>query len=372
MDNMKNKNNLFWCKSCLNFSTRNRIEFDSRGFCNACCWGEEKRRVNWSERKETFERLLKSIKKSDRQEFDLIIPVSGGKDGSYVTYTMREIYKLNPLCVTINPPLRTALGHKNLENFKKTGVTLFEINPPYDILKRVNKKGLIEQGRPLYGWTTAIFTAVVRMANAYNIDLIMYGEDGEVEYGGNSSSKDIPYFNFDYIKKIYLESSSGNLLKDLDPNSKYLWEYDQEKCKNLKLSHWSYFEAWDSYKNYLIAKEYMGLEEEENQNTGTYTNFSQNDTSLYDLHTFFMYIKFGFGRCTQDVGIDIRRGAMTREQGIQLVKMFDNYFPEEFLEEYLDYYEMSKNEFIEVLDKHTNKDLFERDELRWTPKFNIT
>lgn len=369
---MNNKNKLFWCKSCLNFSTRNRIEFDERGFCNACCWTEEKKVINWEERKEIFVNELKTIKKSNRQEFDLIVPVSGGKDGSYVTYIMKEEYGLNPLCVTVNPPLRTELGHKNLENFKKSGVTLIEINTPEKVLQKLNKIGFIEQGRPLYGWTTAIFTGVVRIANSFNINLIMYGEDGEVEYGGDSSTKNIPFFNFDYIKEVYLESSSRNLLKDLQPNEKYFWDVDQEKCKDLKLSHWSFFESWDSYRNYLIAKDYMGLEEQNNQNTGTYTNFAQNDTTLYDLHTFLMYIKFGFGRCTQDVGIDIRRGAMNREQGIQLVKMYDNHFPEEFLEEYLEYYEISKEKFTNVLDKHTNKDLFDRDGLRWIPKFSIT
>ena len=44
-----------------------------------------------------------------------------------------------------------------------------------------------------------------------------------------------------------------------------------------------------------------------------------------------MYLKFGFGRATQDAGIEIRRGAMTRSQGLNLVKMYDNYFPKNFI-----------------------------------------
>jgi hypothetical protein len=27
-----------WCKNCLNMSTRPRITFDERGWCNACQW----------------------------------------------------------------------------------------------------------------------------------------------------------------------------------------------------------------------------------------------------------------------------------------------------------------------------------------------
>ncbi len=36
---------VFWCKNCLNMSTRPRIEFDYRGFCNACNWVEEKKKL---------------------------------------------------------------------------------------------------------------------------------------------------------------------------------------------------------------------------------------------------------------------------------------------------------------------------------------
>ena len=63
---------------------------------------------------------------------------------------------------------------------------------------------------------------------------------------------------------------------------------------------------------------------------------------MFALHTYLMYLKFGFGRATQDAGIEIRRGAMTREQGINLVKLYDGSYPEEFINEYLVYFQMSK------------------------------
>ena len=84
-----------------------------------------------------------------------------------------------------------------------------------------------------------------------------------------------------------------------------------------------------------------------------------------------MYLKFGFGRATQDAGIEIRRGAMTRDQAINLVKIYDNCYPKEFLDLYLDYYEMSKSEFDGVLDYHVNKKLFSKEKGIWMPKFEI-
>ncbi len=84
-----------------------------------------------------------------------------------------------------------------------------------------------------------------------------------------------------------------------------------------------------------------------------------------------MYLKFGFGRGTQDAGIEIRRGAMTREQGKQLVKIYDNQYPDKFLDQFLDYYEMTRDEFDAVLDKFANPDLFEKKSGRWEPTFEI-
>ena len=366
------KSDLFWCKSCLNFSTRNRISFDERGYCNACSWSEEKESIDWEKRQADFKLLLNKINTKNKTPFDLVIPISGGKDGSYVTHKMMNEYGLNPLCVTVNPPLRTELGHKNLENFKSKGNSLIEIDPPHDVMKLINKRGLINQGRPLFGWTTSIFTAVARIATTFNIDLIMYGEDGEVEYGGDDRTKNIPYFDIEYIKSVYLESQHQETFNGLSDDELFFWKLDSDALQDIKLTHWSYYESWDSYRNYLIAKKHFGLEEVSSQNKGTYTNFAQNDTYLYALHTFLMYIKFGFGRCTQDVGIDIRRGAMTREQGIQIVNLMENQFPNDYLEMYLEYYEMNEKEFIEILHKHTNDDLFNYDKLEWHPKFEIT
>ena len=48
-----------------------------------------------------------------------------------------------------------------------------------------------------------------------------------------------------------------------------------------------------------------------------------------------MYLKFGFGRATQDAGIEIRRGAMDRDQALNLVNLYENTYPDEFLEIYL-------------------------------------
>ena len=164
------------------------------------------------------------------------------------------------------------------------------------------------------------------------------------------------------------------MFDDVSPSELYFWRFPDSKDlsgKKLFLTHWSYFESWDPYRNYMTAKKHCGLQEKNEGNMGTFTNFAQNDQALYALHTYLMYLKFGFGRATQDAGIEIRRGAMTREQAVHLVRMYDGHYPEEFLSLYLEYYEMTSAEFDAVLERWVNKDLFVKVDGRWSPSFEV-
>ena len=71
---------LFWCKNCLNNSNRPRINFDNRGWCNACQWMEEKKKLNWDKRMKELKSILKKYKSNGN--YDCIVAVSGGKDGT--------------------------------------------------------------------------------------------------------------------------------------------------------------------------------------------------------------------------------------------------------------------------------------------------
>jgi len=121
----------------------------------------------------------------------------------------------------------------------------------------------------------------------------------------------------------------------------------------------------------VVAKKYCGLDEKKETNPGTFTNFAQNDQALYSLHTYMMYLKFGFGRATQDAGIEIRRGAMTRNQAKNLVNLYDNQYPTQYINTYLDYYKVTKKTFQNILDKWANKKLFKKHHGMWKPKFVI-
>lgn len=367
---------LRWCSNCVSMSTRPRIGFDARGWCNACQWSEKKQTLDWDSRLKSLVALLDKHRCTDGR-YDCVVPVSGGKDGSYVAYQLKHKYGMNPLAMTVTPALALALGEHNLKAFVAAGYNHISINPAHQAMRMMNKTGFIDMGFPYYGWLISIQAAVVRMTVNLGIDLIFYGEDGEVEYGGSTETDKSPIYGIDYMKRIYLEGGYEKVLKNsgLSDSELYFFRFppDNElKNSKLEITHWSYFENWDPYRNYLVAKEHCGLKEAENSNAGTFTNFSQNDQALYALHTYLMYLKFGFGRANQDACIEVRRGAMDRGQAVNLVRLYDGLYPEEFIETYLEYYQMTQAEFDAVLARWVNKDLFKLNNGRWEPLFTIT
>ncbi len=367
---------VFWCSSCLTMSTRNRITFDQKGRCNACQWAERKKTLDWSIRKSQLEDLLDKNRSSNK-DFDCLVPVSGGKDGGYVSYQLKEKYGMNPLCITVKPPLQLEIGNKNLKNFINSGYSLISIDTDINTMQYLNKLGFVDMGLPYFGWLIAIQSIPIRFANHLGINLIFYGEDGEVEYGGSEQTNKTYHHDVNYMKKVYFEGGYDEILSKAESqglNGLELFKFPRDndlKESQLKILHWSYFENWDPYRNYLVAKKHCGLIENEETNSGTFTNFAQNDQALYSLHAYLMYLKFGFGRANQDACIDIRRGAMDRDQGVNLVKLYDGQYPSEFIDLYLDYYQISKIYFDDILDKWTNKKLFKKEKNELIPLFEI-
>jgi len=372
----KHGEKIFMCKKCLTLSTRPRAQYDEYGVCNACRWTEYKKtKINWNERWNELKTLCDKHRCPDGTKWDILVPCSGGKDGSYVAWMLKNKLNMHPLCITVKPQMQTEIGRQNLENFINSGFDHILITPNTHVYQRLSKRGFIEQGRPKMPFVIGISILVINFALKFGIPLIVYGEEGEEEYGGATSQVGKYKITRDYLVNYYY---SG-----FDPST-YLDEFTEEELKwwrlpsekefeksQLYLTHWSHYENWDPYQHYLTAKKYCNYQELPTRSIGTYTNFAQLDDDLQDLHAYMMYIKFGFGRCWSDACIDIRRGAMDRKQAIALVKAYDGEMPDVLVNKYLDYFKMTEKEFWEVIDSFRSPDIWEKVNGEWKLKFNI-
>lgn len=352
----------FYCKKCLMPSTRPRIQFDENGVCNGCNWAEQKKTFDWSKRWKELEALCDKYRGSGHRP-DMIVPWSGGKDSYHIAYMMKNELGMNPLLIKVAPLIPTTIGRLNEENIRDHGFRLIKIYPERAYVD-LCLKGLIEQGRPQMGFVTGITTMIVQEAMQRGIKWVMYGEEGETEYGGRTDYVEHG-FNRDWIVNTYFSGYDTNNY-GLD-----LWDLPSQKeldKAGLVFSHWSYFSDWDGLKHFETAKKigFMYGPEDSDGVTGygTFTNYtSLDDPYLRTFHTYLMFLKFGFGRGSHEATGEIRAGRMTRSQGIGMAKKYDAYDCSNLIYKLCKLYHINETELMRHVERHINPKILWLD--RW-------
>ena len=366
---------LTYCKKCLMPTTRPRVTFDAKGICNACHWAEQKKTFDWTPRWQKLEALCDKYRSKSNDKFDVIVPYSGGKDGGYIAWMLREKLGMTPLVVTKRPPMEDPIGEQNIKNFLDRGFDHLIITPNRQIARYIDKDNFISRGLPMQAHLIAMQASVFRAAVQFNIPFVMFAEEGESEYGGSTALLNQHTYSVKESIDFYLSGvNPEKYLNNFSRKQLYWFTFPSEESLlqlNPEISHWSFFEDFDGHLHYTVAKEHLGLLEKKDRNPGSYENYSTTDTYIIWLYFYLMYLKFGFGRTSHLASDDIRRGKITREQGIDLVRKFDGEYPEQHVSTYLEYFSMSKEEFDATVDKWANKDLFEKVNGRWRPLFEL-
>ena len=354
-----------FCKVCLYPDIKPGLEFDNEGMCSACKNNELKSTVDWASRKSQLLEIIEKYKSKTGSRYDCIIPVSGGKDSTYQAYMMKEEFGLHPLLVNFLPRDLVPLGRKNIENLKNLGFDYIEFTANPIVYRKLAKIGLTELGDVTWPEHHGLFTVPAQIAVAYKIPLIVWGENPQFEYGGPGLG-----FSLDrqwliehggyFLDKMPIEEVTkfGIDSKDLKP---YLYPSDEQinqvGVKGIFLG--SYIE-WDIFKQLELVKS-LGFSVSDKPKEGTYQNWENLDEKYTGMHDYFKWIKYGFGRATDHACIDIWYGRITREEGKKLVRKHEGKIPTWYFDEFLEDFELTRNQFYEIVDKFANHDLFKKD-----------
>ena len=124
------------CTKCIFPESVPGIEFDSNGACNFC--NEFIKEKNKHSEFELIEKFSNAKRKNVK--YDCIVPLSGGRDSSYVLYLAKDVYKLNVLAVNYNNEFQTDCAKKNIENaVKALDVDLVSIKSKKNIAHKIVK-----------------------------------------------------------------------------------------------------------------------------------------------------------------------------------------------------------------------------------------
>ncbi|MDO8706999.1 MAG: N-acetyl sugar amidotransferase [Sulfuricaulis sp.] len=356
-----------FCTRCVISSMRPRIAFDADGVCSACRFAEAKAATDWTAREAELKRLC-DWHRSNNGSFDVVVPVSGGKDGGFVAHQLRTVYGMTPLCVTWAPLLPTDIGRQNLDAFVAHGFDVIQGRPNGETTRALTKLAFEHMGDPFLPFIYGQTNFPLQMAVRYQIPLIMYGEDGEAEYGGavkepraqrKIEDHDEQYFSG---KPPSFWTEHGLDLRQLKPFQAP--PYREIKANGTQIHFFGYYKPWDPQENFYHCAEHTGFSPNPERTEGTYSKYASLDDRLDGLHYYLAYIKFGIGRCTSDSAHEIRDGKITREEGVALVHKFDGEFPVKHYQDALDYMGLSHTEAARIIDSWRSPEVWDGFRLR--------
>ncbi len=365
------ENYFFRCTKCLLPNTKPDLELQKGKQCGACNYTEYYNKIDWKKRESEILKRIKKIKDNnkDSNAYDCTIAVSGGKDSTYQAYLVKEKLGLNALMLNFEPSYPTELGKKNLNNLRENfGFDLLELK------KNTNYRKLAKIGFDIVGdheWPNhvGIYCWPLTVANQMKIPFTFYGEPRGIIGLGQESSFYEP--DVELVTRSFVEQyigMNGFRLTDMikyDPslNLKELQPYifPDNLSQNIVGIDLGHFFKWNFYDNIEIIKTY-GWEEGGVNVEGTFKNIEDLDCGFMPYHQYFKYIKYGYGRSTDHASYQIRNSMLGKEKAKELIIDFDTKKPKKYFKEFIDFLDITEDQFYKKVDQFANKKLFKYDE----------
>ena len=135
--------------------------------------------------------------------------------------------------------------------------------------------------------------------------------------------------------------------------------------KKIEQRYLGYYLKWDPQECFYYAAKNTGFRPNTERTEGSYSKYSSIDDKIDPFHYFLTHIKFGLGRASYDAAQEIRNEKITREEGINLVKKYDDEFPVKYFSEFLKYISLSEDTFHKIVDRFRSPHLWEKENGNW-------
>ena len=377
LDLQERPDEVIQCTRCVVTNQRPRIVFDGDGVCSACLYAERKHSggkpwewgIDWGAREVQLRTLLAQHRKDSG--YDVIVPCSGGKDSAMVAHRLKHDYDMHPLCVLWEPFMYTDVGRRNIDAFKHAGFDVVSMAPNGLIHRKLARLAFEFYGDPFQPFVYGQLAWPMRAAVHFGVPLVMYGENGEAEYGGDPAANDMPCWSYREWERVYMKGAGVEKIvslgiefgaltheeaRDLSPfyqmpSRSELNGTAFDRAEPTEFHWFGYYRPWHPMENFYYACEHTGFEPNEERSECTYSKFASIDDKLDGLHFYMAFVKFGIGRCTSDASQQVRAGDITRDEALALVERYDGEFPKRHLTECLEYLGMDLNHLQTVIER---------------------
>ena len=372
---------MIYCTSCLQPDTRPNTIFQD-GNCPACIYNKTLQNINWDLRNKELKSIVDFGLENNHSGYDCIIGVSGGKDSTRQALFVKEKLKMNPLLVCLSPPPEevTKRGVYNLSNLINNGFDCITINPAPETWKKLMYLSFYKYLNPFKSTELALFSSVPRIAIAYQIPLIWWGENSALQVGENSVMGESGYDGNNLRNMNTLGGGDISWILENGFNQNEILQYklpseNEVNRANLRTVFLGYFwKDWSLINNgNYSALRGLDVRNDKPWEMGEHVGVMALDEDWTPMNQMLKYLKYGFGRTTEFVNDDIRNGNLLREDAIRIVELFDGKCSTKYIKSFCNFIGIDINEFWRVVEeKGLNKKLFDIiSPGQYQPKFKV-
>ena len=357
------------------------INFDADGVCDACNFNSVKgREIDWLKREEDLESLLQLHR--SKKGYNVVVPGSGGKDSAYTSHVLKYKYGMNPLTVTWAPHLYTEVGWKNFESWIHVGGMDNILFTPNGRLHRyLTRQAFLNLLHPFQPFIVGQRIIGPLIAEKFGIELVMYGEN-QAEYGNKIDENQRPTMDSkffaapDPLALVLGGQSISEIINSTNFSENDFTPYMPSHVRRIgeskiEVHYLGYYHRWDPQECFYYAVEHTSFKVNDQRTEGSYSKYSSIDDKIDPFHYYTTLIKFGLGRASYDAAQEIRNGKITREEGVDLVRKFDDEFPDRYFQDFLDYVDITEKEFFATLDLFRPEHLWKLSGDKWSLKHTV-
>jgi N-acetyl sugar amidotransferase len=347
----------FRCRRCLYPNTKPDIHFDADGICSACQAYDRRSVVDWDIRRDKFVRILE---RQRGKSHACVVAVSGGKDSHAQVLKVLEL-GFRPLAVCATTDHLTPLGRRNLDNIANL-CDLVEVTPNKVTRAAISRFALQEIGDISWCEHQLIWSVPMREAIARKIPIVLYGECPQNEYGAGPIGSERQtrmtrswIYEFGGLIGLRLQDVSDILgHSNLD-----IYRYP-DTPKNMRAIFMGAYFPWDGYENFLLAEQH-GFTPYERQVEGSLYNYENLDNAQTGIHDHLRWLKYGYSRALDIASSHIRRGRITRDEGIKLMEWREGAWPYRYinvtLEHVLERIGLTVENYENICKRFTNREV---------------
>lgn len=348
--------NMQYCLRCCMPASNEGMHFDEMGICRACYSSEQKMHIDWVEREKQLRAILDKHK-ARNEDYDCIVPISGGKDSTFQLHVITKVYGLRALAVTFSHNWFTPTGKYNLENaLEKFNVDHIIFTPNRSLVNRLARESLVKIGDACWHCHSGVGAFSMQIAVKFNISLLIWGESAADLTGRTSFFDPVIKFDRDYFTKMSAkvtpEAMVGDKISAREVSPWRLPSLEEIERVGVEGIHLGDYIFWDDERQMEFVRDVYDWREDDVE--GTYKGYKSVECVMAGVHDYTKFLKRGFGRGTDHAAVDVRAGLMTREEAFELAKMHDSERPDA-LDYYLKITGYTEEEFEAVMATHRAK-----------------